>query len=41
VFGKRLLGGVLLVLGVAVLAGFDKRLEAFAVDWLPQWAVAL
>jgi cytochrome c biogenesis protein CcdA len=41
VFGKRLLGGVLLVLGVTVLAGFDKRLEAFAVDWLPQWAVAL
>lgn len=40
-FGKRLLGGVLLGLGVAVLAGIDKRLEAFALDWLPQWAIAL
>lgn len=41
VFGKRLLGAVLLALGVAVLLGVDKHLEALAIDWLPQWAVAL
>lgn len=37
---KKLLGGVLAVLAVLVLTGMDKRLEAIAVAWLPQWATA-
>lgn len=36
--GKRLLGWMLLVLGVSVLAGFDKIAEAGAVRWMPAWA---
>lgn len=40
-FGKRLLGGALLLLGLLVLTGVDKRLEALAVDWLPGWIFTL
>jgi cytochrome c-type biogenesis protein len=36
-WGKHLLGGSLLLLGVAVLLGADKWLEARAVDLLPAW----
>lgn len=36
-WGKNLLGGSLLALGVAVLLGADKWLEARAVDLLPAW----
>lgn len=36
--GKKLLGWVLLLLGVLVLTGGDKLLEAWAVSWLPEWA---
>ena len=39
--GRQVLGALLMVLGVLVLSGLDKRLEAFAVDWLPQWAIGL
>lgn len=36
-FGKRLLGWSLLVLGLLVLAGLDKVLEATAVSLVPEW----
>jgi cytochrome c biogenesis protein CcdA len=37
--GKRLLGIMLLTLGVMVFAGFDKVLETAALNWLPDWAL--
>ncbi|MEX2080159.1 MAG: cytochrome c biogenesis protein CcdA [Dehalococcoidia bacterium] len=40
-FGRRLLGGSLLLLGLLVLTGLDKRLEAMAVDLLPAWIFSL
>jgi len=40
-FGKQLLGWSLLVLGVLVLTGLDKYLEAFAVDFVPAWVFTL
>lgn len=39
--GKRWLGWALLVLGLLVLSGLDKRLEAWAVNWLPAFATGL
>lgn len=36
--GKRLLGWILLSLGVLVLTGLDKSLEAWALPWLPDWS---
>lgn len=40
-FGKRLLGWTLLALGLLVLTGFDKVLEARAVGWIPEWVFTL
>ena len=39
--GKRWFGGAMLVLGIMVLSGVDKWLEAWAIGWLPDWAVSL
>ena len=39
--GKQALGGLLALLGVLVLSGFDKRLEALGVAWVPQWVLTL
>lgn len=39
--GKLLLGSVLVVLGVLVLTGWDKQLEAWSLTWLPSWAITL
>jgi cytochrome c-type biogenesis protein len=39
--GKKLLGGTLVILGLLVLTGMDKYLEAFAVDIVPAWVYAL
>jgi cytochrome c-type biogenesis protein len=39
--GRMLLGALLLGLGIMVLTGLDKVLEAVAVDILPAWATAL
>jgi cytochrome c-type biogenesis protein len=39
--GKALLGFVLLALGLLVLTGWDKRLEAWSLTWLPDWAITL
>jgi sulfite exporter TauE/SafE len=40
-WGKKVLGGSLLVLGIFVLTGVDKVLEAFAVELLPSWIFTL
>jgi len=39
--GKKLLGAMLLLLGVLVLSAMDKWLEAWALSWLPDWAISL
>ena len=39
--GKLFLGGVLLILGLAILSGLDKRFEAVVVDHSPQWLTEL
>lgn len=36
---KQVLGVVMLVLGLLVLSGGDKALEAWALGWLPEWAI--
>lgn len=38
---KKLLGWLLLLLGLMVLTGFDKVLETFALQYLPDWALSL
>ncbi len=40
-FGKKLLGGTLLLLSFLVLTGMDKILEAMAVGILPEWIFEL
>ena len=39
--GRWLLGGVLLLVGVAILTGWDKGLETWFVEHSPDWLVAL
>jgi cytochrome c biogenesis protein CcdA len=39
--GKRLLGGVMLILGLLILSGLDKRFEAWILSVAPEWFVAL
>ena len=39
--GKWLLGGVLLLLGLAILTGWDKAFEAWVLDHSPQWLTDL
>jgi cytochrome c-type biogenesis protein len=39
--GKKILGWSLLILGILVLTGFDKYLEALAVDLVPTWVFTL
>lgn len=38
---KSMLGSVLIILGLLVLSGWDKRLEAWSLTWLPDWAITL
>ena len=40
-FGKKLLGGTLVLLGLLVLTGIDKVLEAAAIGILPEWVFSL
>jgi len=40
-FGKKLLGWVLVFMAVLVITGLDKRLEAFALRILPDWAIMI
>lgn len=39
--GKSILGGLLLLLGAAILSGADKSLEAWAVSVSPDWLTSL
>ncbi len=39
--GKYLLGAIMLVLGLGIVSGADKRLEAWVVDVSPAWLTAL
>jgi cytochrome c biogenesis protein CcdA len=39
--GKMALGGLLLMLGLAILSGLDKRIETFLVDLSPAWLTEL
>lgn len=39
--GKKILGYTLLLLGLLVLTGFDKVLEAVALQILPDWAISM
>ena len=38
---KRLMGATLLLLALLVLSGADKRVEAWSLKWLPDWAVSI
>jgi cytochrome c biogenesis protein CcdA len=35
--GKVALGAILLLLGIMALSGFDKVLETWALNWMPEW----
>ena len=43
--GKAVLGGLLLVIGIMILTGFDRQLEAFVLDHLPdritEWSTSI
>lgn len=39
--GKKVLGGLLLLLGLMILTGLDKQLESVALDHFPNWLVDL
>ena len=39
--GRWLLGGAMLLIGVAILTGWDKGFEAWAVEHSPEWLTAL
>lgn len=40
-FAKPISGALFLTVGIAVLAGLDKRLEAFLVEHSPEWLITL
>lgn len=39
--GKQVLGGIMLVLGAAILTGGDKLFEAWALQAAPEWLIGL
>ena len=39
--GNKILGWMLLLLGLLVWTGLDKMLETWALNWLPDWAIML
>ena len=39
--GRQLLGTVMLALGVFILTGFDKQVEAWMLEFAPEWLVRL
>lgn len=39
--GKQALGGVMLLLGLLILSGADKRFEAWVLQAAPDWLVRL
>jgi cytochrome c-type biogenesis protein len=40
-FAKPMAGALFATVGIAVLAGFDKRIEAFLVEHSPEWLITL
>lgn len=40
-FGKQVLGGVMLLLGLLILSGADKQFEAWVLQAVPAWLVRL
>jgi hypothetical protein len=40
-FGKGALGAAFIVIGVAIVSGTDKKIEAALVDASPQWLTEL
>lgn len=40
-WGKRILGALLLVLGVLIISGMDKSLEKTLLDHSPEWLTKL
>ncbi|MEP6609812.1 MAG: cytochrome c biogenesis protein CcdA [Burkholderiaceae bacterium] len=41
VYGKYLLGGLMVLLGLAILVGWDRSLEAYLVEISPDWLTEL
>lgn len=39
--GKRILGGILLLVGILIISGLDKQLEALVVEASPDWLITL
>jgi len=39
-WGKPILGGILILIGVAIVIGLDKQVEGAVLDVLPDWLVA-
>jgi len=39
--GKKLLGALLLLVGIMIIMGWDKQLESLALDVLPEWLINL
>jgi len=39
--GKRILGALLLLVGIMIIMGWDKQLESLALDILPEWLINL
>lgn len=40
-FAKPVMGGIFLAFGLAILGGFDRRIEAAVLDYTPDWLVTL
>lgn len=38
---KKIVGFLMLALGLAILMGYDKRLESFLVNLMPDWLIAI
>ena len=39
--GKKVLGALLLLVGIMIIMGWDKQLESLALDILPEWLINL
>jgi cytochrome c-type biogenesis protein len=39
--GKKILGGIMLVLGVLIISGLDKQIEIAVLNIAPDWLVRL
>jgi cytochrome c-type biogenesis protein len=38
---KKSVGLLMLLLGIAILTGYDKKLEGFLVNLMPEWLIAI